>query len=45
MVGQDPTIRLPEFEEKGQMTQRRTYLSVKRSWEAKQITDEDTKFA
>jgi hypothetical protein len=43
MVGHDPTIRLPEF--LGEATEDpEKHLSIcENIWEAKQITDEDTK--
>jgi hypothetical protein len=44
MEGADPTIRYHNFMEKGRRTQETLFI-CENIWEAKQITDEDTKVA
>jgi hypothetical protein len=45
MAGQDPTIRLPEFHGEGSEDPEKHLFICENIWEAKQITDEDTKVA
>jgi hypothetical protein len=43
MAGQDPTIRLPEFHGEGSEDPEKHLFICENIWEAKKITDEDTK--
>jgi hypothetical protein len=45
MEGQDPTIRLPEFWGEGSDDPEKNLFICEKIWEAKKITDEDTKVA
>jgi hypothetical protein len=45
MVGADPNIRLPEFHGEGLEDPEKHLYICEKIWEAKQITDEDTKVA
>jgi hypothetical protein len=45
MVGVDPTIRLPEFRGEGSEDPEKHLFICEKIWEAKKITDEDTKVA
>jgi hypothetical protein len=43
MAGHDPTIRLPEFKGEASEDPEKHLFIYEKIWEAKQITDEDTK--
>ena len=45
MEGQDPTIRLPEFRGDGSDDLEKNLFICEKIWEAKKITNEDTKVA
>jgi hypothetical protein len=45
MAGHDPTIRLPEFRGEATEDPEKHLFICAKIWEAKQITDEDTKLA
>jgi hypothetical protein len=45
MAGHDPTIRLPEFRGESTEDPEKHLFICEKIWEAKQITDEDTKLA
>ena len=45
MVGQDPTIRLPEFKGEASEDPEKNFLIREKTWEENQIIDEDTKLA
>jgi hypothetical protein len=45
MAGADPTLRLPEFCGEGLDDPEKNLFICENIWEAKQITDEDTKVA
>ena len=45
MVGHDPTIKLPEFKGEASHDPEKHLFIYEKIWEAKQIIDEDTKFA
>jgi hypothetical protein len=45
MEGHDPTIRLPEFKGEASKDLEKHFFICEKIWEAKQITDEDTKLA
>lgn len=45
MAGVDPTIRLPEFRGEGSEDPEKHLFICENIWEAKKVTDEDTKVA
>jgi hypothetical protein len=45
MAGEDPTIQLPEFHGEGLEDPEKHLFICENIWEAKQVTDEDTKVA
>jgi hypothetical protein len=45
MTGHDPTIRLPEFKGEASKDQEKHSFTCENIWEAKQITDKDTKIS
>jgi hypothetical protein len=45
MAGHDPTIRLPEFQGEASEDPEKNLFICEKIWEAKKITDEDTKLA